>query len=75
MSEETFALVGLIFGATLLCGAGALALFLPMVDSIIERRRRKRAAGGVGESERSPADAGGDFTVAAHRTAANHRNT
>lgn len=48
MSEETFGLAAIIIGAVLLCGAGALPLFLPMVDSLIERWKRKRAAGAAG---------------------------
>jgi len=43
MTEETFALAGLILAATLLCGVGVLVLCLPLVDRLIEWWKRKRA--------------------------------
>jgi len=43
MSEETFALAGLILVATLLCGVGALVLFLPQIDRLVEWWKKKRA--------------------------------
>jgi len=43
MSEETFALAALIFGAASICGIGLLVACLPLIDRLIARWKRKHA--------------------------------
>ena len=43
MSEETFGLAVLIFGAASICGIGLLVACLPLLDRLIARWKRKHA--------------------------------